>query len=102
MYVVPVRLIAAFLLLLTSSCAAASFRAQQARERGDLCEFCKISADAAESDPRSQNDLGICHHEGYCGYVKNQELAVANYREAARWDIEEAKQNLLSLGIQPR
>ncbi len=88
-------------LLHTSACASASYRAIQALESGDQCTFCKISQEAASIDPRSQNNLGVCYQNGYCGFEKNQETAVANYKEAARWDIEEAKQNLRNLGIEP-
>ena len=83
------------------ACAAPSFKALKEYEQGNYCAFCRISSDAAEVDPRSRNNVGLCFERGLCDYTANQELAVMHYRTAARWDIDEAKQNLRRLGIEP-
>ena len=85
-------------LLLASSCTSASFRATKEYEKGNFCAFCQISQTAYEADPRSRNNLGLCYENGLCNYTANRDTAVAHYQEAARWDIDEAKQNLRRLG----
>lgn len=81
-----------------ASCASASYKATKEYEKGNFCAFCQLSAASFEADPASRNNMGICFENGLCGYTANRETAVAHYQEAARWDVEEAKQNLRRLG----
>ena len=90
-------------LMLASQLAACSpsSRAMKALARGDQCEFCRISAMSAGSDHASNNNLGVCYENGWCGFQKDTSAAIRQYHEAARWGVEQAKRNLIRLGVQP-
>jgi len=88
------------LALLAVGCAP-SARAVKALKNGDYCEFCRISAGAANTEPNSMHNLGLCYENGWCGYAKNTELAVQQYTIGARWGVLESSNALVRLGIKP-
>jgi hypothetical protein len=85
-------------LIFISGCSP-SQRALNALNKGDQCEFCKISLDNKDTDPYSYNNLGICHENGWCNFIKDRAIAINSYTMAARWGIQQAGNNLTRLGV---
>jgi hypothetical protein len=88
------------LFVLFAGCAP-SARAIRALRSGDYCEFCRISASAAATEPSSMHNLGLCYENGWCGYAQNRDLAVQQYTMGARWGIVESSNALIKLGYTP-
>ena len=93
-------LLLAVLTVQMAACAP-SARAMQAYQRGDYCEFCRISYSASNSEPNSMHNLGLCYENGWCGYTQSNNLAVQQYTLGARWGIDESRNALVRLGFQP-
>jgi hypothetical protein len=88
------------LVLFAGGCAP-SARAIKALQSGDYCEFCRISAGAANTEPNSMHNLGLCYENGWCGYSKSKELAAQQYTMGARWGVQESSNALIRLGYKP-
>jgi hypothetical protein len=88
------------LVFLVGGCAP-SARAIRALQNGEHCEFCRISAGAANTEPNSMHNLGLCYENGWCGYAKSTDLAVQQYTMGARWGILESNNALVRLGYKP-
>jgi hypothetical protein len=88
------------LVIVTSGCAP-SARAIRAWQKGDQCEFCRISAAASNTEPNSMHNLGLCYENGWCGYAKSKDLAVQQYTMGARWGVPESNDALVRLGYKP-
>jgi hypothetical protein len=98
-HLLVVRVMLSLVLFLTG--CAPSVRAMNALKRGDRCEFCRISAGAAATEPSSAHNLGLCYENGWCGYDQNKEYAVQQYTIGARWGVQESRNALVRLGVTP-
>jgi len=78
-----------------------SQRALSFYKEGNFCEFCKLSAESENSDHYSIHNLGVCFESGLCGYGPNRAVAIMQYKNAARWGIEQARTRLIELGLTP-
>jgi hypothetical protein len=88
------------LVVVLAGCAP-SARAIKALNRGDYCEFCRISADAAATEPNSMHNIGLCYEKGWCGYKESKAFAIKKYTQGARWGVQESRDALIRLGIEP-
>ena len=95
----PCRVLLSLVIVLAG--CAPSVRAINALNRGDYCEFCRISASAADREPNSMHNMGLCYEKGWCGYKQSKDFAVKEYTRAARWGVRESSDALVRLGVEP-